>query len=119
MRRAISASRLPASEDLSQTPAVRRQRGVSERPDQLFQTERPRLLGLAYRLLGGRSDAEDVVQEAWLRWSSADQAQIANPAGWLTTVVTRLAIDGVRQVERRVMGPSSGSGCGSTPKKSP
>ena len=69
--------------------------------DELFHSERPRLLGLAYRLLGGRSDAEDVLQEAWLRWSSADQEQIANPAGWLTTVVTRLAIDRVRQVERR------------------
>src|SRR5262249_46435662 len=74
---------------------------MPDRSNALFQAERPRLLGLAYRLLGGRSDAEDVVQEAWLRWSSADQAQIANPAGWLTTVVTRLAIDRVRQVERR------------------
>jgi RNA polymerase sigma-70 factor (ECF subfamily) len=74
---------------------------MSDRSNELFQAERPRLLGLAYRLLGGRSDAEDVVQEAWLRWSSADQAQIANPGGWLTTVVTRLAIDRVRQVERR------------------
>jgi RNA polymerase sigma-70 factor (ECF subfamily) len=67
----------------------------------IFQAERPRLLGLAYRLLGGRADAEDVVQEAWLRWSGADWAAIVNPEGWLTTVTTRLALDRLREVGRR------------------
>jgi RNA polymerase sigma-70 factor (ECF subfamily) len=67
----------------------------------VFQAERPRLLGLAYRLVGSRADAEDVVQEAWLRWSAADQPTVANPPGWLTTVTTRLAIDRLRQLERR------------------
>jgi len=66
-----------------------------------FDAERPRLLGLAYRLVGSRADAEDVVQEAWVRWSSADRGVIANPAGWLTTVTTRLALDRLRQVARR------------------
>ena len=66
-----------------------------------FEVERPRLLGLAYRLVGGRADAEDVVQDAWLRWSATDQEAIVNPAGWFTTVTTRLAIDRLRQVERR------------------
>jgi RNA polymerase sigma-70 factor (ECF subfamily) len=74
---------------------------MPQRPLDTFQAERPRLLGLAYRLVGGRADAEDVVQDAWLRWSTADQAEISNPAGWLTTVTTRLAIDRLRQVERR------------------
>jgi RNA polymerase sigma factor (sigma-70 family) len=68
---------------------------------QVFETERPRLLGLAYRLLGARADADDVVQDAWLRWHSADRGQIANPAGWLTTVTTRLALDRLRQLARR------------------
>jgi RNA polymerase sigma-70 factor (ECF subfamily) len=66
-----------------------------------FESQRPRLLGLAYRLLGGRADAEDVVQEAWLRWSAAGRDGIANPPGWLTTVTTRLALDRLRQVARR------------------
>lgn len=67
----------------------------------VFEAERPRLLGLAYRLVGGRTDAEDVVQEAWLRWSTADQETILNPPAWLTTVTTRLALDRIREVERR------------------
>jgi EmrB/QacA subfamily drug resistance transporter len=71
--------------------------GVSE----TFEAERPRLLGLSYRLVAGRADAEDVVQEAWLRWSAADHGSIANPPGWLTTVTTRIALDRMRQVQRR------------------
>jgi RNA polymerase sigma-70 factor (ECF subfamily) len=66
-----------------------------------FAGERPNLLGLAYRMLGSLSDAEDVVQEAWLRWSTADRASIVNPAAWLTTVTTRLALDRTRAVRRR------------------
>jgi RNA polymerase sigma-70 factor (ECF subfamily) len=66
-----------------------------------FEAQRPRLLGLAYRLVGGRADAEDVVQEAWLRWSGVDESSIANPGGWLTTVTTRIALDRMRQVQRR------------------
>ena len=47
------------------------------------------------------ADAEDVVQEAWLRWSAADRDAIVNPPAWLTTVTTRLALDRIREVERR------------------
>jgi RNA polymerase sigma-70 factor (ECF subfamily) len=67
----------------------------------VFAEERPRLLGLAYRLMAERADAEDVVQEAWLRWSTADQAAIDNPQGWLTTVTSRLALDRLRAIRRR------------------
>jgi DNA-directed RNA polymerase specialized sigma24 family protein len=49
------------------------------------------LLALAYRMLGQVTEAEDVVQDAWLRWSAADRDGIANPAAFLTTVTTRLA----------------------------
>jgi RNA polymerase sigma-70 factor (ECF subfamily) len=63
--------------------------------------ERPRLVGLAYRMLGSLVDAEDVVQEACLRWSTADTGSIERPAAWLTTVTSRLAIDRIRQVARR------------------
>lgn len=68
---------------------------------EVFEAERSRLTGLAYRMLGTLSDAEDVVQQAWLRWSSTDASEIANPAAWLTTVVSRLAIDRLRQQQRR------------------
>jgi RNA polymerase sigma-70 factor (ECF subfamily) len=66
----------------------------------IFGGERPRLLALAYRLLGTMTDAEDVVQDAWLRWESA-AADVERPAAWLTTVVTRLAIDRLRSAQHQ------------------
>lgn len=61
-----------------------------------FQTHRPRLFALAYRLLGSRSDAEDVVQDTWLRWQGADVAALRDPEGWLVTATTRLGLDRLR-----------------------
>lgn len=61
-----------------------------------FETHRPRLFALAYRLLGSRNDAEDVVQEAWLRWHRADQSVIRDLQAWLVTTTTRLGIDRLR-----------------------
>ncbi|GAA4787718.1 RNA polymerase sigma factor SigJ [Actinomycetospora chlora] len=58
----------------------------------VFLAERPRLFGLAYRLLGSAHDAEDVLQDAWLRWAD-HAAGVDTPAAWLTTVVTRLCLD--------------------------
>jgi RNA polymerase sigma-70 factor (ECF subfamily) len=72
--------------------------------DARFEAERPRLLGLAYRMLGSITDAEDVTQDAWLRWSQADRSAVDNPAAWLTTVTTRLCLDRVRAVDRRRVG---------------
>lgn len=69
-------------------------------PSEVFERERSRLLGLAYRTLGTFADAEDVVQEAWLRLQRNELATIDNPAAWLTTVTTRLAIDRLRQQQR-------------------
>lgn len=63
-----------------------------------FQTHRPRLFALAYRLLGSRSDAEDIVQDAWLRWQGADTAAIADAEGWLVTATTRLGLDRLRAI---------------------
>ena len=65
-------------------------------PTAPFEALRPRLLGLAYRLLGSRSDAEDVVQEAWLRWHQADRSAIRDLEAWLVTATTRLGIDRLR-----------------------
>ncbi len=64
-----------------------------------FEEQRPVLLGLAYRLLGSWADAEDAVQEAWVRWSSA--ADVQNPAAWLRTVVTRISLDSLRSARVR------------------
>ena len=63
----------------------------------LFETHRARLFGIAYRMLGTVEDAEDVVQEAFLRWHDADATAIASAEGWLVAVVTRLAIDRLRR----------------------
>lgn len=65
-----------------------------------FTGERARLVGLAYRMLGSRTDAEDVVQEAWLRYAAAE-VEPDNPAAWLTTVTSRLALDRLRSAPVR------------------
>lgn len=69
----------------------------------VFTALRPRLFSIAYRMLGTRTDAEDVLQDAWLRWHGTDQAALNSAEAWLVTVVTRLAIDRLRaaKVERQ------------------
>ena len=64
--------------------------------ENLFETYRSRLFGLAYKLLGSRSDAEDVIQDAWLRWHQADRSAIRDAEAWLVTATTRLGIDRLR-----------------------
>lgn len=70
-------------------------------PTDLFERERRHLVGLAYRMLGTVADAEDVVQEAWLRWQAVPEESIERPAAWLNTVTTRLALDHLRAARRR------------------
>lgn len=65
-------------------------------PAEQFEAERSRLRAVAYRMLGSTSEAEDAVQEAWLRLSRADSAGIGNLSGWLTTVVGRICLDMLR-----------------------
>lgn len=72
-----------------------------DRPTTIFEDERPRLVGLAYRMMGTPDDADDVVQDAWLRWQRADHHEVDNPAAWLTTVTTRLAIDRLTSARAR------------------
>ncbi|MBZ4020467.1 RNA polymerase sigma-70 factor [Streptomyces purpurogeneiscleroticus] len=67
----------------------------------VFEEHRPVLQGVAYRMLGRVADAEDVVQEAWLRWSAADHDTVREPRAYLVRVTTRLAIDRLRQVQAR------------------
>jgi RNA polymerase sigma factor (sigma-70 family) len=61
-----------------------------------FEENRPRLRGVAYRMLGSLSEAEDAVQEAWLRLNRIDAATVENLGGWLTTVVSRVCLDMLR-----------------------
>jgi RNA polymerase sigma-70 factor (TIGR02957 family) len=67
----------------------------------VFDQHRRRLVGVAYRVLGRVSDAEDVVQDAWLRWSEVDPAGVADPEAYLVRVTTRLAIDRLRSAQVR------------------
>lgn len=64
-----------------------------------FEAERKRLTHVAYRMLGRWSEAEDTVQDAYLRWQAADHAAIATPAAWLTTVTVRLCLDRIRRAK--------------------
>jgi RNA polymerase sigma factor (sigma-70 family) len=66
-----------------------------------FERHRPHLRAVAYRMLGSLSDADDVVQEAWLRLSRSDVASVENMRGWLTTVVARLSLDELRARKAR------------------
>lgn len=65
-----------------------------------FETARPALFGLAYRMLGTHADAEDVLQDVFLRWAKADREAIRNPAAWLMTACTRRSIDVLRSAAR-------------------
>ena len=59
----------------------------------VFHEVRPRLMGIAYRMLGSRTEAEDLVQEVWLRWQAADRRTVVSPVAYLSTAITRLAIN--------------------------
>src|SRR3954447_16036515 len=63
---------------------------------QQFEEQRPRLRAVAYRMLGSLSEADDAVQDAWLRLSRTDASQVDNLGGWLTTVVARVALNMLR-----------------------
>ncbi|MEV5399361.1 RNA polymerase sigma-70 factor [Streptomyces cellulosae] len=67
----------------------------------LFEEHRPVLMGIAYRMLGRVADAEDVVQDAWLRWSAADRTDVREPRGFLVRITTRLALDRLRRIKAR------------------
>ncbi|WP_434810872.1 RNA polymerase sigma factor SigJ [Microbacterium sp. bgisy189] len=66
-----------------------------------FDDERPRLLGIAYRLLGSFADAEDVVQETWIAWNEVGAASVDNPAAYLAKAVTHRALNRIRTLARR------------------
>ena len=67
-----------------------------------FERERGRLFGIAYRMLGSVAEAEDVLQDAWLRWQAIDHAEVENPSAYLVRLVTRLAIDTLGAARNRL-----------------
>jgi RNA polymerase sigma factor (sigma-70 family) len=77
-----------------------------------FETQRARLRAVAYRMLGSLAEAEDAVQEAWLRFNRSDTSEVENLAGWLTTVVSRVCLDMLRSRKSRREDPLAGVGAG-------
>jgi RNA polymerase sigma-70 factor (ECF subfamily) len=77
----------------------------SDGPARAFEAERPHLRAVAYRMLGSTSEAEDAVQEAWLRLERSDAAEIENLRAWLTTVVARIALNMLRSRGTRAEQP--------------
>ena len=85
-----------AEEPLAQTPPPVRLGAESGEPDDglsAFAPVRPRLFGIAYRMLGSAAEAEDIVQDVWLRWQSMNRSAVENPPAYLATTTTRLCIN--------------------------
>jgi len=72
-----------------------------DRAAAVFGAVRPRLFGIAYRMLGSVAEAEDLVQDVWLRWQGTDRAAVVNPAAFLATAITRLAINALQSARAR------------------
>jgi hypothetical protein len=66
-----------------------------------FESVRPRLFGIAYRMLGGVADAEDIVQDVWVRWQGADRARVRDRVAFLVTITTRVALNAVTSARTR------------------
>lgn len=77
------------------------EQGTGDDRDAVFARLRPRLRDVGYRMTGSLSDADDLCQDAWLRWSQVDRATVEEPEAYLVTTVTRLAIDRARSAARR------------------
>ncbi|MGC4941252.1 RNA polymerase sigma-70 factor [Kribbella sp. DT2] len=69
--------------------------------DEVFEQQRGRMFGIAYRMLGTVTDAEEVLQDAWLRWQGVDHATVANPTGFLVTTVTNLCLNQLTSARAR------------------
>lgn len=83
---------------MAMAEVVERERGADQAA---FEAERGRLFQLAYRMLGSVSDAEDILQETFIRWHGAARAEIRDTTGWLIATCTRLCIDELRSARRR------------------
>ncbi|WP_407652761.1 RNA polymerase sigma-70 factor [Amycolatopsis cynarae] len=73
----------------------------AEKDQQVFHRHRPLLFSVAYRVLGTAADAEDAVQDAWIKWSAADRSQVADPKAYLTRIVSNLALERLRSTRHK------------------
>ncbi|MGU3469246.1 sigma-70 family RNA polymerase sigma factor [Methylobacterium sp. C33D] len=94
----VPRGRAPPRHDQASGPVTRPGHGDGTAA---FEALRPRLLRIAYRMLGSRSEAEDIVQDAWLRWVAADRSAVAAPDRFLARVVTRLCLDQIKSARAR------------------
>src|SRR5688572_18008476 len=83
------------------TTSRRLRAGDLDRTAADFTELRPRLIGVAHRVLGSRTEAEDVVQDAWLRWQTCDRSRVRNATAFLVTTTTRLAINAAQSARMR------------------
>src|ERR1700739_5163002 len=93
-----------AEESLSRTPlSPRLDAETGEHDDGLsaFASVRPRLFGIAYRMLGSAAEAEDIVQDVWLRWQATDRSVVENPPAFLATTTTRICINFAQSAQSR------------------
>ena len=72
-----------------------------QNPNHVFEHERKRLFGLAYRMLGSVADAEDMVQDTYVRWRKVDFSTVHNPQAFLTTIITRLSLDHLKSAKTK------------------
>jgi len=93
----------PLDVDASSLATTSRLRGgLHGRDDgELFASHRPRLLGIAHRMLGSRGDAEDLVQDVYLRWHQSTRGDVESPIAFLVTITTRLCLDRLRELKRQ------------------
>ena len=80
---------------------IRPPAGVSDADAAAFQTARPRLFGIAYRMLRSASEADDVVQDTWIRWQGTDRTKVRDAAAFLATTTSRLAINVAQSAHTR------------------
>jgi RNA polymerase sigma-70 factor, ECF subfamily len=93
-----------AEEPISETPSSARPNAkTGEHDDGLsaFAAVRPRLFGIAYRMLGSAAEAEDIVQDVWLRWQATDRSVVENPPAFLATTTTRMCINFAQSAQSR------------------
>jgi RNA polymerase sigma-70 factor (ECF subfamily) len=74
---------------------------VIDAKDTVFEAARPTLMRVAYRMMGSVADAEDVLQDAWLRWSSIDETEVNKPTAFLRRIVVRLCLDALKSARRK------------------
>src|ERR1700749_4318996 len=93
-----------ANEPISETPSSARlnpKAGVDDDGLSAFAELRPRLFGIAYRMLGSAAEAEDIVQDVWLRWQATNRSVVENPPAFLATTTTRMCINFSQRAQSR------------------